>query len=69
MTFREMVNGFLNTYPREQQVRHDRSVTLKDLVAKIPARYLRFYDTYDHTQGDPKPQYLTKHPRLAVSAA
>ncbi|WP_121303871.1 transposase [Haloarcula quadrata] len=55
MTFREMVDGALKTYPREQQVRYDRSVSLEDLVAEIPAQYLRFYDTYDHEQGDPKP--------------
>lgn len=55
MTFREMVDGVLTTYPREQQVRHDRSVTLEDIVAEVPACYLRFYDTFDHEQGDPKP--------------
>lgn len=55
MTFREMVNGVLKTYPRKQQVRHDRSVSLEDLVAEIPAQYVRFYDPYNHEQGDPKP--------------
>ncbi|MCF2165422.1 ISNCY family transposase [Halobacterium salinarum] len=55
MTFREMVNGALESYPREQQVRYDRSVSLEDLVAEIPAQYVRFYDSCDHEQGDPKP--------------
>jgi len=55
MTFREMVDGALKTYPREQQVRHNRSVTLEDLVTEVPVSYLRFYDEYDHNQGHPKP--------------
>jgi len=55
MTFREMVDGALKTYPREQQVRHNRSVTLEDLVTEVPVSYLRFYDEYDHDQGHPKP--------------
>ncbi|CQH61804.1 ISH7-type transposase HhuIRS4 [Halobacterium hubeiense] len=55
MTFREMVDGALKSYPRKQQVRYDRSVTLEGLVAEIPAQYVRFYDPYDHEQGDPKP--------------
>lgn len=55
MTFREMVDGLLNSYPAEQRARYDRSVTLEDLVANIPAKYLKLYDPYDHEQGDPKP--------------
>lgn len=55
MTFREMVDGVLKTHPHKQQVRYDRNVSLEDLVAEVPACYLRFYDTYDHEQGDPKP--------------
>jgi putative transposase len=54
MTFREMVDGVLKTYPYEQQARYDRSVSLEDLVAEVPACYLRFYDTYNHKQGNPK---------------
>jgi putative transposase len=50
-----MVDGVLETYPSDQQYRHGRSVSLEDLIAAIPAKYLRFYDTYDHKQGDPKP--------------
>ncbi|WP_026190346.1 transposase [Halomicrobium katesii] len=55
MTYREMVDGVLKTYPRKQQVRYNRSVTLDDLVARVPACYVRFYDPYDHAQGEPKP--------------
>lgn len=55
MTFREMVDGALSSYPYQQQIRHDRSVSLEDLVTEVPTCYLRFYDTYDHKQGDPKP--------------
>jgi putative transposase len=55
MTFREMVNGLLESYPYEQQYHYDRTLSLEDLVAEVPASYLRFYDTYDHGQGDPKP--------------
>ncbi|AXR77226.1 transposase [Natrarchaeobaculum sulfurireducens] len=55
MTFREMVDGALKSYPYEQQHRYDRDVSLEDLVAEVPACYLRFYDTYDHEQGSPKP--------------
>lgn len=55
MTFKEMVDGVLRSYPYQQQIRYDRSATLEDLVSEVPACYLRFYDTYDHQQGDPKP--------------
>ena len=54
-TFREMVNGVLESYPYEQQYHYDRSTSLEDLVANVPASYLRFYDSYDHAQGEPKP--------------
>ncbi|ELY63598.1 transposase (ISH7), partial [Natrinema versiforme JCM 10478] len=50
-----MVDGTLKTHPREQQVRHNRSVTLEDLVTEVPVSCLRFYDEYDHDQGRPKP--------------
>lgn len=55
LTYREMVDGILESYPREQEVRYDREVTLEDLIAEVPASYVRFYDPCDHSQGDPKP--------------
>lgn len=55
MTFAEMNESLLETVPKEYQFRYNRLPTLDELVFKVVPQYLKFYDPYDHEQGDPKP--------------
>jgi putative transposase len=55
MTFREMTDGVLQSVPANSHRYYNRAPTLEELVFKVQPRYLRFYDPYDHEQGDPKP--------------
>lgn len=55
MTWREMTEYAIESLPANCHRFNNRQPALEEFVFEVQPRYLRFYDPYDHEQGNPKP--------------